>query len=191
MRRLLFQVCLLAVCLAAPAFAKEGPYLGIGLLYNDPVSSDISYLDAAIGLNVRFGYNFGPVALEANLMGSTHNDSDPGYTDADFSGVSVDLKIFLSERGDPNQVYFLVGLGGYAIEEYDPFLGTNTELQGSGFNLGAGLEHYFTPHAALNLGLTYRIIRYDELRAFGTTGALEPAVKGDTLSLEVGLNYHF
>jgi len=172
--------------------AKEGVYLGAGLVYNNPQSSDtIDYLDPGIGLDLKFGYNFGRVGLELNLMGSTHDDTDPGYGDADFSGVSLDLRVFLSELNDPNQIYLLIGFGGYSIKEYDPVIATDTTLKGSGLNLGAGLEHYLNENVALNFGVVYRIIKYDEVEIGGTTFSFDPELKGNMLTLAAGINFHF
>lgn len=173
-----------------PAFA-QGPYLGGGFIYSNPLSSDIGYLRPGPGLNFRFGYDFGPVALEGNLLGSRHNDSDPGYGHADFGGLSLDLRVFLSPANDRNQAYLLVGVGSYSLYEYDPFLSADTQLNGSGWNAGAGLEHYVNTNLALNIGLVYRFIRYDEFEVNSNLFTLRPNESGDTLTLELGLNYHF
>jgi opacity protein-like surface antigen len=191
MKKILSLSALIVLLCFTPAMAGEGPYLGGGLVYNNPLSSDIDYLDPGVGLDLKFGYNFGTVALEATLMGSSHNDTDPGYGSADFTGFSLDLRIFLSPVYDPNQIYLLVGLGAYSIKEYSPFWGADTQLNGGGWNLGAGVEHYLNENVALNFGLIYRIIRYDEVDIGGTTFSLSPEAKGDTLTLEAGINYHF
>lgn len=174
----------------APAFA-QGPYLGTGLVFNSPVGSDIKYLDPGFGLDVRFGYDFGPVALEAGWMGSRHNDEDSGYTRADFSTVSLGFRIFLSRLDDPNQFYLLLGLGSYLIEEFDPFLGADTELKGDGFHLGGGLERYLNSNLAVNLGVVYRFIRYDEFTVGGEVFSLQPHENGDMLTVQAGIAYYF
>lgn len=182
----------LAMLLYFTPASAQGPYLGADLVYNNPLSSDISYLDPGFGVDFRFGFDFGPVALEGNLMGSEHDDTDPGYGDADFGGFSLDLRIFLTpQMDDPNQIYLLVGIGSYWIEEYDPFFLADTELRGSGFNFGAGLEHYLNPNVALNFGAIYRIIRYDEFEIGGDVFSLSPEESGNTLTLQFGVNYHF
>lgn len=185
------SVAVPAVFFIVSAAAAQGPYLGAGFVYNNPAGTDLDYLESGLGLDFRFGYDFGPVALEGNLMGSRHNDIDPGYDDADFSGFSLDLKIFLSRPYDPNQFYLLAGVGSYAIDEFDPFLGADTELSGNGWNLGAGLEHYFNTNVALNAALVYRFIEYDEFEIDRELFSLRPREDGDTLSVQTGLNYHF
>ena len=92
---------------------------------------------------------------------------------------------------DPNQFYFLVGLGSYSLEEYNPFEGADTRLEGSGWNLGAGLERFLNRNLALNLGFIYRFIRYDEIEINGFSFSLDPDVDGDTFSIEAGIHYYF
>jgi hypothetical protein len=190
MKKILLLSVLAVLLYFTPALA-QGPYIGAGLVYNDPLGSDINYLRPGPGLDFRFGYDFGPVALEGNLMGSSHNDTDPGYGYADFEGFSLDLKVFLSRTYAPDQVYLLAGIGSYSLYEYDPFLGTDTQLNGTGWNFGAGLEHYVNTNFALSFGVTYRIIRYDEFDAGGAVFSLRPRENGDTITYEFGFNYHF
>jgi opacity protein-like surface antigen len=190
MKKILLLSTVMALFCFSPVLA-QGPYVGFGLDYNNPFGSDIDYLDPGLGLDFTFGYNFGPVALEGNIMGSRHDDTDPGYNDADFSGFSFNMRIYLSHLDDPNQFYLLAGLGSYSIEEFDPFEGAETELKGTGWNLGAGLEHYLNENAALDVGVVYRIIRYDEFEIGNVVYSLDPDEDGDTLSLHLGLNFHF
>jgi hypothetical protein len=188
MRKIL-SLSLLAVLFSfTPAIAAEGPYLGAGAVYNDPVSSDINDIKPAYGYDFKLGYNFGTFALEGNIIGSSHGDKLQGFGTADFSGFSLDARIFASPFDDPNQFYFLIGLGAYSIDQFNPSYG-DTTLDGSGFNFGAGLEHYFNDRISLNVGVLYRIIKYDEFDVGGR--AYSANIKGDTLSVETGLNFHF
>lgn len=185
----ILSLSMLAVLLCfTPAIAREGPYLGAGAIYNDPISSEINDIEPAVGYDFKLGYNFGPIALEGNIIGSSHSDKLQGFGSADFSGFSLDVRIFVSPLYDPNQFYFLFGLGSYSIDQFNPNLG-DTTLNGSGFNFGAGLEHYLNEQIALNVGVIYRIIKYDEFDVGGITYSAD--IKGDTLSIEAGLNFHF
>ncbi len=188
--KLVLVSVVLVVLAGTPVFA-QGPYLGGGLVYNNPLGSDIKYLRPGPGLNFRFGYDFGPVALEGNLMGSRHNDTDPGYGYADFGGFSIDLRVHLSPENARNQFYLVAGVGSYSLYEYDPFLGADTQLNGNGWNAGAGMEHFLNTNLALNVVLQYRFIRYDEFEIDNVLYSLRPRESGDTLSLEFGVNYHF
>lgn len=185
-----FIMTILALVCCTSAYA-QGPYLGGGFTYNDPVGSDIEYLRPGPGLHFTFGYDMGPAALEGTLLGSRHDDTDFGYGDADMSGFSIDLKFFLSRPLAVDQFYLLAGYGSYSIYEYDPLLRADTELNGSGWNLGAGVEHYLNSNMALNFGITYRFISFDEFGIEGEIFSLRPREDGDTVSIQLGLNYHF
>jgi opacity protein-like surface antigen len=191
MKKVVLLSVLLVLFRFTPASAWEGPYLGAGPVYNDPLGSGTRYLDPGAGLDLKLGYNFGFVALEADWMGTSHNDKDPGYGRADFYGVSLDARVFLSYVNDPNQFYFLVGVGSYSVDEYDPRYAAGTTLQGSGFHIGGGLEHYLYENVSLNLGLKYRIIRYDRYDVGGTSYPLVQDKNGDMLTVDAGVFFHF
>lgn len=183
MKKLLVLAVLAAALIATPAMAKEGVYLGAELVYNTIQGSDFDYYDSAGGLGIKVGYNFGSIAIEGNIFKSTH--SATGYIDVDFSGASVDARISFSQTNDPDQVYALIGLGAYTLE--DP----SAKLTGSGLNLGVGLEHFFNQQVALNLAGIYRFIDYDKMEAGGVTYTLSPESNGDVFTLAVGLNLYF
>ncbi len=190
MRKVLL-LAIAAVLFHISQASAQGPYLGTGFVYNSPAGSDIKYLDGGFGLDFTFGYNFGPVALEGNLMGSRHDDSDPGYGHADFEAVSIDLRIFLMPLVQPNQVYLLVGFGSYSLYEYDPFLGADTELYGYGWNAGVGLEHSITRNLGLNAAVIYRYIRYDEFDVNGFAYSVDPHLNGDMVTFRAGLMFYW
>jgi len=187
---LLFSALAILLC-STPAMAKVGPYVGIGLTYVDITSMADPYFDTvdpALGLELRFGYNFGPVALEGNFIGSTHHDSFPGFSDGDFYGWSMDLRVFLFPLPEPNQLYLLLGVGGYTFHENDNFYGNHYDLSGPGFNLGMGFEHYFNPQVSIDVRGVFRFIDYnEEINGF----TVDTNVNGDTFTLGVGLNFHF
>ncbi len=191
MKKIMHLSALMVLLTFVPAAAQPGPYVGGGLVYNDPRGSDIKFLDPDFGLYLRFGYDFGPVALEGNFIGSRHDDTDPGFGRADFGGVSIDLRVFLNREEAPARVYLLAGVGSYSVSEFDPFEGADTELSGTGWNAGAGMDYYLDANLALNFGVTYRFIRYDRFDVGGTEFSLRPRENGDMLTIEAGINYHF
>jgi opacity protein-like surface antigen len=188
MKKFLVLAVLALALVATPAMAKEGPYVGIGLTYvNIGGDSWFDTIDPATGLELRVGYNFGSIALEGNFIGSTHEDSLPGYSDGDFRGASIDLRISFSQQNEPTQVYALVGLGAYSFEQTD-IAGNDWEFEGGGFNLGIGFEHFFNEQVAIDVRGVYRFINYD-LDQNGVQAATD--LDGDTFTLGVGLNLHF
>jgi hypothetical protein len=176
MKKILLLAVAAVMFVATPVMAKEGLYLGAGFVYNNILSDDLAFLDPAVGVELKVGVNLGSIAVEGNLIRSTHDDTDPGFGNADFTGVSVDLRISFSETHDPNQVYLLAGLGAYEIEE------NGASIDGTGLNLGVGVEHRFNEQVALDIKGVYRAIEYDE---GGFT------VDGDTFSVGAGLNLYF
>ncbi len=187
---LVFVVLALAL-MAAPAMAKEGPYLGAGLTYVNITNAADQYFDTvnpAIGLELRVGYNFGSVALEGNFIGSTHEDDFPGFSDGDFRAASIDLRFSFTQQNDPTQVYGLVGVGAYSFEQTDTFFGDKYEFDGAGLNLGLGFEHFFNEQVALDVRGVYRFINYDlDVNGVQVANNLD----GDTFTLGVALNFHF
>jgi opacity protein-like surface antigen len=180
MKKILVMGALALALVASPAMAKEGLYLGGGLVINSITGDDLDMYDAGGGLNLRFGYNFGQVALEADLMGSGHTAD--GYEDASFGGFSINLRVYFSPDENPTQPYFLAGIGGYGFE-FD----NGDEFSGGGFNLGFGLEHYLNTNLALDFQAVYRFIEYDEFNGY----PIAPEYDGDVFTLAFGLNYHF
>jgi hypothetical protein len=190
MKKLLLFAILAVVFIATPVMAKEGPYMGVGLTYVNIASGDPYFdtIDPATGLELRVGFNMGSIAIEGNFIGSTHPDSFPGFSDGDFKGASVDLRISFSQEQDPTQVYLLAGLGAYTFDQTDSFTGDDYEFTGSGVNLGVGFEHFFNQQVAFDLRGVYRIITYDEeVNGF----LVATGVDGDTFTLGAALNLHF
>jgi opacity protein-like surface antigen len=190
-KMLVFFVGAILLACSAVMAAEKGVYLGAGLFYNKMLSHDFSYLDSAVGLDLRVGYNFGPVMLEGNLLGSTHDDGRSGYDTASFGGLTIDVKVPFLKPDRLNQPYLLVGLAGYSLTEKDPTTGSDVKLSGGGYDFGLGVEHRFNEHLALNLAAIYRGIKYDKSETGGTTTKLPEKLNGNTRSVDVSLNYYF
>jgi opacity protein-like surface antigen len=191
MKKVILLSALAVLLCFTPAMAKEGPYVGIGLTYVDITSAADSYfdtIDPALGLELRVGYNFGAIALEGNFIFSTHEDTFPGFSDGDFFGASIDARVFLLPIPNPTQVYLLFGLGGYSFKQTDNNFGDSYTLEGPGFDLGIGLEHFFNEQLSLDVRGVYRFIDYD-LDINGVTVATN--VNGDTFTFGVAFNFHF
>lgn len=191
MKKVIFLSALAILLFSTPAMAKVGPYVGIGLTYVDITNMADHYFDTvdpSLGLELRFGYDFGPMALEGNFIGSTHHDSFPGFSDGNFYEWSIDLRVFLFPLPQPNQLYLLFGVGGYTFHQTDNVTGEHFDFSGPGFNLGIGFEHYFNPQLSIDVRGVYRFIDYDEdINGFH----FNSSVNGDTFTLGVGFNFHF
>jgi hypothetical protein len=85
MNKILSLTTLMMLLCFTPAMAREGLYLGGGLVYNDPQSSDIDFLQAGTGFDFKFGY-IRPVALKPTDV-SRMTTETPG-SGVDFGGFS-------------------------------------------------------------------------------------------------------
>ena len=189
MKKILVLVVLAVALIATPAMAKEGVYFGVGLQIDSIVGSDVDNWDAGGGYNFKLGYSFGSIALEGDFFRTQH-DGKAGFVDTDLVGLSLNIRFSFSQVEDPTQVYFLAGLGAFELDFDEPDASGIFEVLGAGLNLGGGIEHFFNDQVALNLGLIYRIITYDEATDFIGTYSI-PNQNGDTFSLIAGLNLYF
>ena len=192
--------------------AKQGFYMGLGIPYNtiggdfDGKSSLIGAndliilpeIDGGLGLGILLGYGFTKdTALELSYFGTSHNAKFLGGSgDVDYNVLNLDLKFsFLTEQ--PTQPYLLFGLGFNQIAVKDGSVNLFTgqvgdgTFTGVGFNLGAGVDHYFTPNISLGAGLIYRIVRYDEAEGVTDSGSIDSKLNGDGFGLVLSTAYHF
>ena len=143
MSKMLASIVLGSLIFAATtAGAKEGFYLGAGFIHNKMLNTDLNYLDPAVGLDFKAGYNLGPFSVEANLLGSSHGDTRTGFGEADFGGLSIDFRIPFTPKDWINQIYVLFGLSGYSLTVDDPVAG-EVKYSGGGENL---LLHDHAPY---------------------------------------------
>ncbi len=182
-----------------PALANDGLYLGAGLMVDH--YSDLGPLYMVPGGNLKMGYNFGPFAVEGNIMEDTHGDKLCGYGDATrgfsgnstLEGKSVDIRMPIVHFRHQKEVYGLIGVGEYTLSGPDVTVNEGVKYSSLGYNLGIGFERYISQHVAFNLAAIYRTIRFDkrEYKSLGITETLSPELSDDLLSIEIGFNYHF
>ncbi len=207
-----FLCGLLLLGMTSEVLAKQGFYLGVGIPYNT-IGGDfdgktlligandfiiLPEIDGGLGLGILLGYGFTKeVALELSYFGTSHNAKFLGGSgDVDYSVFNLDLKYsFLTER--PTQPYLLFGLGfnqivvkDGSVDFFTGEVGDGT-FTGLGFNLGAGVDHYFTPHFSVGAGLIYRIVRYDEAEGVTDSGSIDDELNGDGFGLVLSTAYHF
>lgn len=169
MKKVLLIVCL-SLLIAVPAVAKEGLYLGANLVFND-IGGDISGVDAGNGVGLRAGAGLNRyLAIEANIFESSHDTTGGGSID--FSGATLDLKLDFPLTGSNIVPYLRGGIGSYEIDSVD----------GTGTQLGFGMDIYFFPELSFNAGLTRRDITFDY-----SGGDVDAKV----ITLDFGISYHF
>ena len=193
MKKILALAVLAFALMAAPAMAKEGFYIGGGMELNRIVGSDVDQWANGVGVDLKVGYNDsaprGQAGLEIDWFKTVH-PGKTGYVDATLSGLSVNLKLFITEAKAPIEVYLLAGYGFFKIDFDHADAFGYTGLLGKGVNLGIGFEVSITEHIALNVGGTYRFITYN--KATDSVGTVHIAeLNGDMLSLYGGFNIYF
>jgi hypothetical protein len=177
MKRTLLLIALAMTLIATPAMAKEGFYLGVNVLFND-FSGDINDLDSGSGLGLRGGYGLNRyLAFEATIF-KTNHDVKNGSGTVDFKGGTIDAKLTLPLSGSHIEPYLLGGVGSYKLD------GSGISTNGTGGQLGIGMDIYLFPELNFNVGLTRRNITFDST-------ATTPETKGKVTTLDFGLTYHF
>jgi hypothetical protein len=183
MRKIALLTVLAVVFLVCPAFAEDrhdGFYAGAGLVYND-FTGDIDLLDAGVGWDVKTGYNFGWVAVEANMFKSNHDHLEASV-DYEMQGIVLNLKAYFISPEKAVRGYLSIGYGDYELDG-----GGFLNYQGSGFHIGPGLEVFLNNDLALNFSILHRDIEYDKFKTPMPGGAID----GSTLSSQLGLNFYF
>ena len=214
MKKFMFVIvlCGLLISVSASAvLAKQGFYLGFGIPYNtiggdfDGESafvgaSDIIIvpeIDGAFGFGILVGFGFSPeAALELSYLASSHDAKWMGGSgDVDYSMLNIDFK-FSFNSFKPTQPYLLIGLGFHDVVVVDGSVSVSGQIgdatyTGTGFNIGGGVDQYVNPNVSIGLGLTYRIVEYDEAEGVVGKGKLDDSLNGDGFGLVLDAAYHF
>ena len=180
MKRVLFMMVLALTLVASPAIAKEGFYLGVNVLFND-ISGEITNgatIDTGNGLGLRGGYGLNRyLAFELGLFSTDHDYTAGGSTSSvDFKGGTIDAKLSLPLTGSHIEPYLQAGVGKYTIE------GNGYSHDGTGGQIGIGIDIYLFPELNFNVGIMRRNITFD---VDGTD------TKAKVNTLDFGVTYHF
>lgn len=177
----------------APAVTGEttydGFYVGGGFVYNDFKGDDLNSFNPGTGWDFKLGYNFGLIALEANVFKSTHSADYP-KNDWTLQGILLNVKAYYIPATKRVRGFFSIGYGDYELD--GSTTSTNYYL-GSGFHFGPGVEIFFNEHLALNFNILYRDIKYDK-HADATSGgvkSMSSSLDGSAGSTQLGFNVYF
>jgi len=194
------------------AEAKKGFYLGLGAAYNT-IQGDFNgtsalqggseiiilpAIDNAVGVDLTVGIGITDAwAVELNWLGSDHTGTWAGLQgNVSFFSFSVNGK-YNFQSSTTVQPYLLFGVSGNALQIYNGAQNTFTgqvgdaTLSGTGFNLGAGVDHYLSPRLSLNLGVLYRYIAYNQADGIDNSGSISDTVNGSGYSFLLSTVYHF
>lgn len=207
---LLTLIMLLAV--TTDASAKEGFYIAAGTTYNtiqgdfNGNSSLVGLTDeiiipdikSAFGLDISAGYGINDaVAFELDWTRTEHSGTWLGLTgDVTVTSISLNSKVNF-RPDDVLQPYLLYGISHNELLIKKGAASTFTlvsgdaELSGIGYNLGAGIDNYFTPHISLSLSLMYHYIDYTEAEGLQESGKIDDGLNGSGFSFLLSTAYHF
>ena len=212
-RKTIFLIAIVMTLSAAlDAEAKQGFYIGIGTAYNT-ISGDFDGSSAlqganeviglpliknAFGIDLLAGWGINDAwAIELNLMASTHKGSGAGLNgDINYASFSINGKynFLITHRAQPF-IFFGLSSNTLLIKNGAIDLGTgqvaDAKFSGSGFNLGFGLDAYFTPNLSLSPGLLYRYVDYTKATGVNNSGSISNGLNGSGFSLLLTLAYHF
>ena len=109
--------------------------------------------------------------------------------------LNIDFK-FSFNSFKPTQPYLLIGLGFHDVVVVDGSVSVSGQIgdatyTGTGFNIGGGVDQYVNPNVSIGLGLTYRIVEYDEAEGVVGKGKLDDSLNGDGFGLVLDAAYHF
>ena len=177
MKKVLVLLVLATALLAAPAMAKEGIYLGV-FLPNTEITGDVD-IDSGSGWGARVGVGFGRyMAVEASYAKTDHDVTGGGSVD--LTGISADFKLhFPLTSLDSHNVmtlepYALIGYGMYEVSN-------GSSNDGSGVQLGVGIELYLFHELSINAGYTRTKVTFDT----------NPEADGTVRQIDFGIMYHF
>ncbi len=178
MKRTLLFLALGLMVIATPAAAKEGFYLGVNVLFNE-LSGEINspeWMDSGNGLGLRAGVGLNRyLSIEAGLWKTKH-DMKFGDGTAELSGGTLDLKLNFPLSGSNIEPYVQAGVGSYELEN------NGFTEDGTGGQLGIGMDIYFFPELSFNVGLMRRNITFEHNNV---------DTKGKVTTLDFGFTYHF
>jgi len=143
--------------------------------------------ESGFGASVYAGYNFTRnFGLLLSLAGSNINDDETN----DFGVVHIDLIGRASFPGQtPLVPYLELGVAGVAAS-YVPDNEDKVELSGAGLTLGAGLNYFFTPRVALDLGFRFTPGEFGTAKIDGREVDAGGGVGFNTTRVNVGFAFY-
>lgn len=196
---------------ARAVLAKEGIYLGLDVPYTmiegdfDGYSALIGTQDAiaiplikgAFGIGLTIGVGFGEAsAVELKATDTIHNVEWLGsHGDAEHRTLGLLFKhsFLTSETFQPHITYGFTYNALILKDAANDTFGNigDAKLTGYGIDLGAGLDHYVSPHYSIGLTLLYHLVKYSHAEGIQESGKIEHGLNGNGLGVVVGGKYHF
>jgi len=144
---------------------------------------DADEVESGGGLGLIVGYGFNRrVTLYLAADGASMN---AGGADDAYTLGHGDLGVRIHLGGEARAaVFYLDGAFTGWLARYD-IAGSDLDFSGTGFSLGGGLEYFFSPGFALDLGLKFTFGSFDQISYEGETEDIDLGATGSRFNLGV------
>lgn len=177
---------------------QEEPF-GLTLGYIAPFNSFPS-AESNLGEGYLFGFTHPKGAVEASLLFSNHKIQDVPFikenSQADYVVFNLDFKYYFLENRKIKP-YILAGVAWLDFTDVDAYnfygiIKGDATYTGLGFNLGSGIDIYFTPHIGVSSGILYRYVSFTtDLLIFEEEEKAAEKLSGGTLNFNLGIKFVF
>lgn len=169
--------------------ASRGLTIGGGLL-GSSISTNISETtvsESGGGLNLEVGYGFSPkLSIFLAGYGSTI-DADPEYT---LSQVDLGIRYMFRDTDKQARPYLEGALAGrqFRADLVDDEDAVTIKASSGGVSVGGGVQIFFSPRFALDLGLNYSVGTFSDWEANGVAFPFRD-VDATSTNVRVGVRF--
>jgi opacity protein-like surface antigen len=149
------------------------------------------------GLGVAVGWGFNDrIALYFNVDGAAieYDEDTEDAPDDTYTAVTADLGVRMNFGNEGMRVrpYINAALSGLALVEEGEVLGEDVEatLSGGGLTVGGGLQYFFSPSFALDLGLQATQGALTDIVVDDEDEELDEAIAFTASRIQLGLTWH-
>lgn len=151
------------------------------------------------GLGLALGYGFTDrVALYLNVdAAAIQYDEDDDHietTEDDYAAVTADLGVRMNfgNEGMKLRPYINAAISGVVLGEEYELAGETVEsaLAGGGLTVGGGLQYFFSPSLALDLGLQATQGAFTEIAVDDEEEELDEGIAFTTSRIQLGVTWH-
>jgi opacity protein-like surface antigen len=144
------------------------------------------------GLGVAVGYGFNDrVALYLNIdAAAIEYDEDEGTEDDTYDAVTADLGVRMNfgNEGMKLRPYINAAFSGLAlVEEVEE---VDATIAGGGLTIGGGLQYFFSPRLALDLGLQATQGAFTQIAVEDEDEELDEGIAFSASRLQLGVTWH-
>lgn len=177
---------------------NSGFMLNLHLLGNgvSGVGADVE-MENGGGVGVALGYGFNDrIALYLNVDGAQIEYDEDAETDDDsYTAVTVDLgaRMNFGNEGMKLRPYINAAISGLALaEEYAIAVDEDmtATVSGGGLTVGGGLQYFFSPSLALDVGLQATQGAFTDIALEDEDEELDEGIAFTTSRIQLGVTWH-